>query len=119
MSSFSQIDTTKTSLPNSILREAAKDLIRYDGCKEELKLTQDKLNKTEEREKQKDSQILFLEEKDKNNENEKILKDAQISDLNKMSQDLVKEVKRTRTSKLLYKIGTYIGIVTTSFLLLK
>ena len=65
---YSQEDTTKVILPTRVARLAYQDLIRYDGCKEELKLTQDKLIKVEERESHKDTIISLLEDKDKNNQ---------------------------------------------------
>ena len=43
LNSFSQTDTTKVTLPTKVVRLAAKDLVRYDGCKIELKITQDKV----------------------------------------------------------------------------
>ena len=80
MSSFSQTDTTKpqTNIPvvqsdttkirikTPVAKLAIKDILKGDGCEVELKLTQEKLIKTEEREKEKDSHIILLEEKDKN-----------------------------------------------------
>ena len=76
MSSFSQTDTTKPTTSSDttkvrlkvpVAKLAIKDILKGDGCEVELKLTQEKLIKTEEREKEKDSHIVLLEEKDKNN----------------------------------------------------
>ena len=67
LSSFSQADTTKVLLPTKIARQVAQDLIRYDGCKQELKLTQEKVIKLEQREVQKDTIIKLLNDKDENN----------------------------------------------------
>ena len=67
MSSFSQTDTTKpqTNIPvvqsdttkirikTPVAKLAIKDILKGDGCEVELKLTQEKLIKTEEREKEK------------------------------------------------------------------
>ena len=63
LSSFSQADTTKVLLPTKIARQVAQDLIRYDGCKQELKLTQEKVIKLEQREVQKDTIIKLLTDK--------------------------------------------------------
>ena len=68
LSSFSQTDTTKTALPNKILRQVAKDLIKYDGCKEEVKLLNEKIVKLGEKDVQKDVIITLLTDKDKNNQ---------------------------------------------------
>ena len=76
MSSFSQTDTTKPTTKSDttkvrlkvpVAKLVIKDILKGDGCDVELKLTQEKLIKTEEREKEKDSHIVLLEEKDKNN----------------------------------------------------
>ena len=74
-SCFSQIDTskikssdtTKVVLTPEVAKQVVKDLIRYDGCKVELKLTQDKVIKLEEREIKKDIIISLLKDKDNNN----------------------------------------------------
>jgi hypothetical protein len=65
LSSFSQTDTTKVKISTPIAKLIVKDLILGDGCKEELKLTQEKVIKLEAREKEKNSQIVLLEEKNK------------------------------------------------------
>ena len=67
MSSFSQTDTTKVRISSPIARLVIKDLIKYDGAVLELKATQDKVFKLEEREAQKDANIKLLEQKDKSN----------------------------------------------------
>lgn len=59
--SISQIDTLKVVLPDSIAREVIKDLIRYDSCKEQLKLTNKQVQNFESIIKEKDS---ILKEKD-------------------------------------------------------
>jgi hypothetical protein len=70
LSSFSQTDTTKPTTSSDttkvrlkvpVAKLAIKDIIKGDGCQLELKETQVKLIKTEEREKEKDSHIVFLE----------------------------------------------------------
>jgi hypothetical protein len=119
LSSFSQTDTTSTTLPNKILREVAKDLIRYDGCKAELLLTNEKLQKVEEREKQKDVIIDLFRSKDENNQYIIRQQELQIFQYEKLADDLTKEIKRERTSKTLWKIGAFVGAGTTAYLLLK
>jgi hypothetical protein len=119
LNSFSQTDTTKITLPTKIVRLAAKDLIRYDGCKQELKLTQDKVTKLEQREAQKDTIINFLTVKDKNNQFIIGQKDIQIVEYKGMTDDLKKELKGQRNKTFLYKVGTFLGIATSFFLLIK
>ena len=132
MSSFSQTDTTKpqTNIPVvqsdttkirlkvPVAKLAIKDIIKGDGCEVELKLTQEKLLKTEEREKEKDSQIVFLEEKVKNNNFMLGKKDQQLKVSEDLSKSLHKELKGQRTKTFLWKVGTFIGIGTTTFLLI-
>ncbi len=111
-------DTTKVVLTPEVAKQVVKDLIRYDGCKEELKLTQDKVIKLEEREVQKDTIISLLKDKDKNNQFIISQKDQQIKLYDDMSKDLQKELKSQKRTTFLYKVGTVLGIVATSFLLL-
>lgn len=119
LSSFSQIDTTKTTLPNKVLRTIAKDLIKYDGCKEELNLTQIKIEKLQEREKQKDDIISLYKDKDENNEYIIHQLELQTNQYDKLSNDLNNELKNQRTKTFLWKLGTFVGIITTSYLLIK
>ena len=67
-SSYSQQDTTKVILPTKTARLIYKDLLKYDGCKKEIKLLNDKIFKLNERETQKDTIISLLTTKDKNNQ---------------------------------------------------
>ena len=115
MNSFSQTDTTKVTLPTKVVRLAVKDLIKYDGCKEELKLTQDKVIKLQEREVQKDTIINFLTVKDKNNQFIIGQKDAQIIEYKGMTDDLKKEVKSQRNKTFWYKVLAFVSLSTTVF----
>lgn len=125
-SCFSQIgiseikssDTTKVVLTPEVAKQVVKDLIRYDGCKVELKLTQDKVIKLEERENQKDTIISLLKDKDKNNQFIFNQKDQQINLYDEMSKSLEKELKSQKRATLLYKVGTIVGIILTSTLLI-
>jgi hypothetical protein len=119
LSSFSQVDTTKVCIPTKTARLIAKDLIKYDGCVQELKLTQEKVLKLEEREVQKDTIIKLLNDKDKNNQFIIGQKDLQIGQYEHLTNDLQKELKGQRTKTFLYKLGTFIGVISTSYLLIK
>ena len=125
LSSYSQQDTTVKSdttvviLPTRIARLAFLDLIRYDGSKLEII----ELNKVIGL---KDQQITLYKEKDG-------LKDQKIGNLDliiskkdqqfdlerQKSESLLKELKAQKFKTGLYKIGTYIAIITTSLLLVK
>ena len=119
LSSFSQVDTTKVLLPTKIARQVAQDLIRYDGCKQELRLTQDKVYKLEGREIQKDTIIKLLQEKDENNKYIIRQNELQIGQYEHMTDDLQKEIRRSRAKTFLYKVGTFVGIATSGYLLIK
>ena len=119
MSSFSQTDTTKVKISNPIAKLVVKDLIIGDGCIEELKLTQTKVIKLEARETQKDTIISLLESKDKNNQFIINTQKDQLQLSKELSEQLHKELKGQRTKTFLWKVGTYAGIITSSYLLLK
>lgn len=119
LNSFSQTDTTKITLSTKVVRLVVKDLLSYDGCKVELKLTQDKVVKLQERETQKDTIINFLAIKDKNNQFIIGQKDVQIGEYKGMTDDLRKELRKSRTKTFLYKVGTFIGIATSLYLFVK
>ncbi len=116
LSSFSQADTTKVLLPTKIARQVAQDLIRYDGCKQELKLTQEKIIKLQEREVQKDTIIKLLNDKDENNKYIIHQNELQIGQYEHMTDDLQKELKASRTKTFLYKVGTFVGLALALYL---
>jgi hypothetical protein len=94
-------------------------LLRYDGAKLEII----ELNKVITL---KDEQIGLFKQKD-------TLKDQKITNLEviiskkdeqfglerQKSESLLKELKGQRTKTFLYKVGTYVGIIATSILLIK
>jgi hypothetical protein len=111
-------DTTKVKLKPSTARLVIKDIVRGEGCVDELKLTQEKVIKLESRESQKDTIISLLESKDKNNQYIISQQGLQIDEFKNMTNDLKKEIKQMRVKTFLYKVGTLIGILTTSYLLI-
>ena len=119
LSSFSQVDTTKVCIPTKTARLVAQDLIRYDGCKQELELTQQKVFKLQEREVQKDTIIKLLNDKDDNNKYIIHQNELQIGQYEHMTDDLRKELRNSRTKTFLYKIGTFLGISTSLYLFVK
>jgi hypothetical protein len=126
---FSQTDTTKTStqskdttqvcLPTPVARQVAKDLLRYDGCVEEIKLLYSKIDKLEDVSKVKTAMIELYEEKDTNTQFMIQQKDLQIGQYEKLTDDLTKEVKSKRRSSLFWKVTTGLGIFSSVYLLLK
>ena len=119
LSSFSQTDTTKVQIKVPIAKLAIKDILKGDGCFQELKLTQDKVIKLEARETQKDTIISLLESKDKNNQFIINTQKDQLQLSKELSEQLHKELKGQRTKTFLWKVGTFAGILTTSYLLVK
>ena len=119
LNSFSQTDTTKVILPTKVARQVVKDLVRYDGCKEELKFTQEKVIKLQQREAQKDTIIKLLNDKDANNQYIIQQKDLQIGQYEHLTDDLTKEVKSVRRSTVLWKIATGAATFLSVFLLIK
>jgi hypothetical protein len=113
-----QSDTTKIRIKTPVAKLAIKDILKGDGCQLELKETQLKLIKTEEREKEKDSHIVFLEEKDKNNNFMLGKKDEQLKVSEDLTKSLHKELKGQRTKTFLWKVGTYAGILASTYLII-
>lgn len=111
-------DTTKVVLTSDVAKQVVKDLIRYDGCKEELELTQEKVIKLEEREFQKDTIISLLKKIDNNNQYIILQKDQQIKLYDDMSKNLQKELKVQKMTTFFYKLGTLVGVIATSILLI-
>jgi hypothetical protein len=119
LSSFSQTDTTKVQIKVPVAKLVIKDILKGDGCAEELKLTQEKVIKLEARETQKDTIISLLESKDKNNQFIITTQKDQLQLSKELSEQLHKELKGQRTKTFLWKVGTFAGILTTSYLLIK
>lgn len=113
-----EVDTTKVVLPVKLARLVYQDLLRYDGLKQEFALTKLKLAKVEEREIQKDTIINLLTKKDENNQFIIAKKDEQLQLSKELSEKLHKELKGQRTKTFLWKLGTFAGIVTSTFLLI-
>lgn len=111
-------DTTRVKLKPSTARLAIKDIIKGEGCEVELKLTQQKVVKLEERDAQKDTIISLLESKNKNNEFINNQQGLIIGEYKSMTGDLKKELKQVKSSSFWYKLGTVVGVVSTSYLLL-
>lgn len=111
-------DTTKVVLSQQVAKQVVKDLVRLDGCEEELKLTQIKVAKLEEVIAFKDTTINLYIDKDKNNQYIISLKDEQLKVSEELSKSLQKDLRRQRTQNLIFKLGTFVGVLTTSYLLI-
>jgi hypothetical protein len=113
-----QNDTTKIRIKVPVAKLVIKDILKGDGCAEELKQTQEKVIKLETREKEKDSHIVFLEEKDKNNNFMLGKKEEQLKVSEDLTKSLHKELKGQRTKTFLWKVGTFTGLAATTFFLI-
>ena len=111
-------DTIRVKLKPSTARLVIKDIVKGEGCESELKLTQEKVIKLESRESQKDTIISLLESKDNNNQFIISQQGLQVDEFRNMTNDLKKEIKQMRVKTFLYKVGTFVGILTTSYLLI-
>lgn len=118
LNSFSQVDTTKVCIPTKTARLVVQDLIRYDGCKQEVKLLEDKIVKLDERDEQKDTIIDLLNTKDENNQYIIHQQELQIGQYEHLTDDLQKELKGQKVKSFLWKAGTFLGVLTSSYLLI-
>lgn len=124
MKSFSQ-NVTKTNIDTlvplkvPVAKLVIKDLIKGDGAIVEVKelnkvisLKDDQINLFKQKDTLKDQKISNLE---------LIIskKDEQFSLERQKSESLLKELKGQRRKTFLYKIGSYVAIITTSLLLVK
>jgi len=113
------VQDTIVPLKVPIAKLVIKDLIKGDGALVEIK----ELNKVIL---MKDDQISLMKQKD-TLKNQKISnleliiskKDEQFSLERQKSESLLKELKGQRRKTFLYKVGSFVGIVATSVLLLK
>jgi hypothetical protein len=118
LNSFSQTDTKTVCLPSKVARKAAKELVRYDGCVAENDLLSTVVNKLEERDEQKDTIIELLNDKDENNQYIIRQQELQIGQYEHMTSDLQNEIKSQKTKSFLWKAATFLGAITTSYLLI-
>lgn len=112
-------DTTQVCLPAPVARQVAKDLLRYDGCVEEIKLLYSKMDKLEDVSRVKTAMLELYEEKDTNTQFIIQQKDLQINQYKKLTDDLTKEVKSKRRSTVFWKVTTGLGIFSSVYLLLR
>lgn len=124
MKSFSQTVTvtnvdTIVPLKVPVAKLVIKDLIAGDGAKVEI-LDLNKVIKLKDEQiglyKQKDS---LKDEKIKNLDLIILKKDEQFSLERQKSESLLKELKGQRRKTFIYKVGSFVGVIATTMLLLK
>jgi ribosomal protein L2 len=111
-------DTTRVKLKPTTARLVIKDIIKGEGCEEELKLTQEKVIKLEYRDSQKDTIISLLESKDKNSQYIITQQGLQMDSFRDMTEGLKNDVRKANNKTFMYKVGTVVGVLTTSYLLI-
>ncbi len=109
LKSFSQTDTEQINLSNQTAKLVVKDLIRGDGCRQELEQTYMKISKLEERDIQKDSMIVFLKEKVSNQEFIISQKDGQITEFRDLSKKLENELNSQNNKIKWFRRGSIAG----------
>ncbi len=115
--SFSQNDTI-VSLTEPQAKLVIKDLVSYDGVKQELEKTIELLTLERKKVQVKDSIVFSLEEKTLNLQEIINKTNEQYQLESQKSQDLLKELKGQRRTTFLYKLGTTVGMVATALLVL-
>ena len=124
LTSFSQTDTkikqdSIVPLKVPIAKLVIKDILRGDGAIQQLEETEKVLSLTNEKLGLKDNVIKTLNSKVTNLEYIVKQKDEQFGLERQKSESLIKEVKQARRSAFLYRIGSFVGIITTTLFLLK
>jgi uncharacterized membrane protein len=100
------------------LREVVKDLIRYDGCREELNLANEKIKTMIDIDSMKNQVINILNQKDDNNKFIIQQQELQIFQYQKMTDDLVKEINNEKNKTLFWRITTGVAIIVGGTLLI-
>lgn len=101
-----------------IVRLVIKDLVTYDGLKLELDKTVELLTLERQKVGVKDSMISNLNTKVVNLQEIINKTNEQVALENKKAEDLLKELKGQRRTTFLYKLGTTVGMIATTVLLL-
>lgn len=100
------------------MRLVIKDLVTYDGLKLELDKTVELLTLERQKVGVKDSMISNLNTKVVNLQEIINKTNEQVALENKKAEDLLKELKGQRRTTFLYKLGTTVGMIATTVLLL-
>jgi hypothetical protein len=109
LKSFSQNDTTQISLNNQTAKLVIKDLIKGDGCKEELNMAYTKIAKLEERDAQKNEKIISLEKKDSTNQFIIGQQTQQIGEFKIITEEQQKDLDTANNQIKWWRRGTFGG----------
>jgi hypothetical protein len=118
LKSFSQNDTTQISLNNQTAKLVIKDLIKGDGCKEELNMAYTKIAKLEERDAQKNEKIVSLEKKDSTSQFIIGQQTQQIGEFKIITEEQQKDLDTANNKIKWWRRGTFGGGGTAIILLI-
>jgi hypothetical protein len=102
-----------------VVKLVIKDILRGDGAIQQLEETEKVLELTNQKLVLKENVISVLNSKVTNLDYIIKQKDEQFKLERNKSEDLIKEIKQVRRTTFLYKVGTFIGVITTTLFLLK
>lgn len=113
--SFSQ----KIILSEKQAKAVAKDIVEGKACKEELEQTQNLLELTETKVTLKDKVIQNLEKQKSELLNKDLLRMEQIDSKDKIIADTEKQLQRSNTKSIVYKILAVAGLLGSGYLLVR
>ena len=120
--SFSQTVTKTDSivpLKVPVAKLVIKDILRGDGAIQQLEETEKVLELTNQKLALKENILSVLNSKVTNLDYIIKQKDEQFKFERSKSEDLIKEIKQVRRNTFFYKVGSFVGIITTTLFLLK
>lgn len=120
--SFSQTVTKTDSivpLKVPVAKLVIKDILRGDGAIQQLEETEKVLELTNQKLALKENILSVLNSKVTNLDYIIKQKDEQFKLERSKSEDLIKEIKQVRRNTFFYKVGSFVGIITTTLFLLK
>lgn len=120
--SFSQTVTKTDSivpLKVPVAKLVIKDILRGDGAIQQLEETEKVLELTNQKLALKENILSVLNSKVTNLDYIIKQKDEQFKLERSKSEDLIKEIKQVRRTTFFYKVGSFVGIITTTLFLLK
>ena len=119
--SISQTDIQKNNLvclDTTIARRIAIDLVSGDECKSELTLVKNNLILTQYKVKLKDSIIDKMEEKEYDLNYIISKKEDMFKQQEEISKTYKKELSKQKSTTLIYKILSFLGVISTSYLII-
>lgn len=120
--SFSQTVTKTDSivpLKVPVAKLVIKDILRGDGAIQQLEETEKVLELTNQKLALKENILSVLNSKVTNLDYIIKQKDEQFKLERSKSEELIKEIKQVRRNAFFYKVGSFVGIITTTLFLLK